>query len=83
MALEAAMADMASEETQQVPDHLKDASYRGAKDLGHGVGYKYTHEHPDEQQEFMRKKKKYYNAERDRKPITRPHKDNPEKKGGR
>jgi putative ATPase len=29
-----------------VPPHLRDAHYRGARDLGHGVGYDYPHDHP-------------------------------------
>lgn len=29
-----------------VPAHLRDASYRGAATLGHGVGYRYAHDHP-------------------------------------
>jgi putative ATPase len=29
-----------------VPPHLRDAHYRGAGDLGHGVGYDYPHDHP-------------------------------------
>jgi putative ATPase len=28
-----------------VPPHLRDAHYRGASDLGHGVGYDYPHDH--------------------------------------
>jgi putative ATPase len=29
-----------------VPTHLRDASYRGATDLGHGEGYRYPHDDP-------------------------------------
>jgi putative ATPase len=29
-----------------VPEHLRDASYPGAKRLGHGEGYKYPHDYP-------------------------------------
>jgi putative ATPase len=29
-----------------VPPALRDAHYRGARDLGHGVGYDYPHDHP-------------------------------------
>ena len=29
-----------------VPTHLRDASYRGARDLGHGEGYRYPHDDP-------------------------------------
>ena len=30
----------------EVPPHLRDAHYRGAARLGHGVGYRYPHNHP-------------------------------------
>jgi putative ATPase len=29
-----------------VPPHLRDAHYRGARSLGHGVGYRYPHDDP-------------------------------------
>lgn len=29
-----------------VPPHLQDAHYKGSKNLGHGVGYKYAHNYP-------------------------------------
>ena len=29
-----------------MPLHLRDASYRGAKQLGHGAGYRYPHDFP-------------------------------------
>lgn len=28
-----------------IPSHLQDAHYKGAKNLGHGVGYKYAHDY--------------------------------------
>jgi putative ATPase len=43
-AIAAAMEDAAS--ADPVPTHLRDASYPGAKRLGHGEGYKYPHDHP-------------------------------------
>lgn len=36
-----------------VPAHLRDAHYSGAKEYGHGVGYRYTHDKPDETQRFL------------------------------
>lgn len=30
----------------EVPSHLRDASYPGAKDLGHGTSYRYPHDYP-------------------------------------
>ena len=62
MAIEAALKDIATEETMEVPDHLKDSHYPGAKKLGHGEGYKYPHDYGGQvEQEYLRKKKKYYN----------------------
>lgn len=63
-AINAAMADVASNPTQAVPDHLKDSSYSGAKELGHGKGYIYTHDNPEAEQAFMREKRKYYKPEK-------------------
>ena len=62
MAIEEAMKDIAEEETMEVPDHLKDSNYPGAKKLGHGTGYKYPHDYPEGkiEQEYLKKKKKYY-----------------------
>ena len=44
-AISEAIEDVRSGRTLEVPDHLKDASYRGAKRLGRGVGYQYSHNH--------------------------------------
>jgi putative ATPase len=43
-AIGAAFEDAPSGEP--VPLHLRDASYRGAKQLGHGEGYRYPHDFP-------------------------------------
>jgi putative ATPase len=43
LAIDAAFADVQREGNQPPPPHLRDASYRGAKELGHGRGYKYPH----------------------------------------
>jgi putative ATPase len=43
-AIAAAMEDAVS--ADPVPTHLRDASYPGAKRLGHGEGYRYPHDHP-------------------------------------
>ncbi|MBR1990266.1 MAG: replication-associated recombination protein A [Firmicutes bacterium] len=42
-AYEAAMGDLRSRKIDDVPDHLKDSHYSGAKNLGHGLDYKYPH----------------------------------------
>jgi putative ATPase len=66
LAVEAAMKDVSTEETAEVPGHLRDSHYPGAARLGHGEGYVYTHDHPEAEQEFLPKKKTYYRKEKDR-----------------
>ena len=46
MALNAATQDVRSGLGGPVPPDLRDAHYTGAKNLGHGRGYKYAHDHP-------------------------------------
>jgi putative ATPase len=46
VALGRAQADVRSGVQQEVPVHLRDASYRGAARLGHGEGYVYPHDDP-------------------------------------
>ncbi|MDP2941667.1 MAG: replication-associated recombination protein A [Candidatus Omnitrophota bacterium] len=62
IALEKASADIEKEKVQEVPDHLKDASYQGADALGHGKGYKYAHDFLGHyvEQKYTRKKVRYY-----------------------
>lgn len=43
MALEEAMHDIKTKKIDDVPPHLKDTHYSGAKKLGYGNGYKYPH----------------------------------------
>ena len=45
MALDAAIADVRAGKIGRVPKHLRDAHYAGAKKLGHGKGYKYSHDY--------------------------------------
>jgi putative ATPase len=45
-AVDAAISDVKKGATGDVPDHLKDAHYSGAKKLGHGVDYVYPHGYP-------------------------------------
>ncbi|MEA4922796.1 MAG: replication-associated recombination protein A [Eubacteriaceae bacterium] len=45
MALYGAKADLKNMDTGDVPDHLKDSHYSGAKDRGLGIGYKYPHDY--------------------------------------
>ena len=44
MALDAAIADVRAGKIGRVPVPLRDAHYPGAKRLGHGKGYKYSHD---------------------------------------
>ncbi|MFH1846569.1 MAG: replication-associated recombination protein A [Candidatus Omnitrophota bacterium] len=61
-AIEKAVKDVETQRTQEVPDHLKDAHYAGAKDLGRGQGYKYAHsdERHYVEQQYMPENKQYY-----------------------
>ncbi|MCS7236788.1 MAG: replication-associated recombination protein A [Thermoguttaceae bacterium] len=47
VALNLAREDIREKRVLPVPRHLRDASYAGAKRLGHGQGYQYAHEAPD------------------------------------
>jgi putative ATPase len=47
MAIDAAMEAVAHENNAEVPNHLKDAHYKSAGKLGHGIGYKYAHDYPN------------------------------------
>jgi putative ATPase len=62
MAISKAREDVRSGRTLQVPDHLRDASYRGAKKLGHGEGYKYSHDYEGGhvEQEYLPEHRRYY-----------------------
>ena len=46
-ALDAAIADVRKGRGNNVPDHLRDAHYQGASDLGRGVDYKYPHSYEE------------------------------------
>jgi len=45
VALYSAMSDLKNKNIDDVPKHLKDSSYSGAKDRGHGVDYKFPHDY--------------------------------------
>ncbi|HLG30716.1 MAG TPA: replication-associated recombination protein A, partial [Candidatus Brocadiales bacterium] len=62
MAIEKALEDVKEGRTLPVPKHLRDASYRGAKKLGHGMGYKYPHNYKGKwvEQEYIPCDKIYY-----------------------
>ncbi|WP_304587181.1 replication-associated recombination protein A [Cytobacillus firmus] len=44
-ALDSAIADIRAGKSGEVPDHLKDAHYKGATELGRGTGYLYPHDY--------------------------------------
>jgi putative ATPase len=61
-AIDAALADVKSGRTLAVPEPLRDASYAGAKRLGHGEGYQYAHNFPGNfvAQDYLGADKRYY-----------------------
>ena len=63
LAIDKAIEAIKSEPLQDVPDHLKDASYSSAKKLGAGIGYLYPHDfaHPVVKQAYMPEQKSFYN----------------------
>ncbi|MEW9500531.1 replication-associated recombination protein A [Jeotgalibacillus marinus] len=45
-AIDAALSDIRAGKSGVVPEHLKDAHYKGAKELGRGLDYQYPHNFP-------------------------------------
>jgi putative ATPase len=65
LAIDAALADIQKGMIGEVPDHLKDAHYKGAKELGRGIGYLYPHNYengwvPQQYLPDKLKNKQYY-----------------------
>jgi len=62
LGIDKALDDVKNNKAQEVPVHLKDASYPGAKKLGHQEGYKYAHDFKDHyvEQDYMSVKATYY-----------------------
>jgi putative ATPase len=60
--IDAALDDVRSGRTLAVPEHLRDAHYKGAKRLGHGEGYQYAHDHSGHfvAQDYLGVEKRYY-----------------------
>ncbi len=69
MAIWNAREDVQQGRTLPVPESLRDAHYPGAKRLGHGEGYQYSHESPTGfvQQHYLPEKREYY------RPTNRGH----------
>jgi len=61
-AIDAALKDVESGRSLPVPEHLRDASYKSAKRLGHGEGYKYAHNYEGHfvAQDYLGADKHYY-----------------------
>jgi len=61
-AINEALADIKTERVKPIPMHLRDAHYKGAKNLGHGIGYQYPHDFENGfvAQDYMGVPKKYY-----------------------
>ncbi len=47
-AIDAALSRLHQGHYGSIPDHLKDAHYKGAAKLGHGTDYKYPHDYPED-----------------------------------
>jgi putative ATPase len=62
MGIEKALDDIKNGRTLDVPQHLKDNSYRGAKTLGRGEGYKYAHDYKNHyvNQDYLPVRRAYY-----------------------
>ncbi len=62
LGIEKALSDVKNKKIQEVPVHLKDASYQSAKLLGRGKDYKYAHDYKNHyvEQEYMPLNVKYY-----------------------
>jgi putative ATPase len=62
MAIWKASEDVQSGRTLSVPEHLRDANYQGAKKLGHGADYKYSHDYEGGyvEQAYLPEDRRYY-----------------------
>lgn len=47
LAIDQALAVVRQNQVSDIPMHLKDAHYKGAAKLGHGLEYKYAHDYPN------------------------------------
>ena len=62
LAIGKARDDVKNGRTLPVPAHLRDSHYGGAKDLGHGEGYQYSHDHEGGwvDQAYLPEERRYY-----------------------
>jgi len=63
LGIDKALEDVKNNKLKKIPDHLKVGSYPGAKVLGHGQDYKYSHNYNGHhvEQEYVPGVTKYYN----------------------
>lgn len=47
VAIDMALEAVKNEKMVTIPPYLKDAHYKGASKLGHGIGYQYAHDYPN------------------------------------
>jgi putative ATPase len=61
-AIDAALEDVRTGRTLEVPAPLKDAHYQAAERLGHGTGYVYPHDHPGHHvaQDYLGAARRFY-----------------------
>lgn len=63
-AISKALEDVKNQKIEEVPNHLRDNHYFGARQLGHGEGYIYSHsgkgELPQVKQDYYSGKNRYY-----------------------
>ena len=69
------MQDISTQDVGEVPAHLKDAHYGGAKKLGHGLTYQYPHNFENHyiKQDYLPEKlrgKKYYIPQNNKNEMT-------------
>ena len=69
LAIGKARAEVRTGRLLSVPIHLRDGHYRGAEQLGHGIGYEYSHDLPDawSAQDYLPEPRRYYE------PVDRGH----------
>jgi putative ATPase len=62
LAIDAALEEVRSGRTLEVPEHLRDAHYAGAQRLGHGQGSRYAHDYTDHfvAQDYLGADKEFY-----------------------
>jgi putative ATPase len=62
LGIDKALEDVKNNVTFEIPDYLKSTGYKGAEALGHGKGYKYSHDYEGHvsDQEYIPEKRVYY-----------------------